>query len=63
MVKNILILGLLIAAGWWVYNNVDFAQIMPGTMNAASQEKTINKVKQNQEGRRTQLNKAIDGDY
>lgn len=38
-----IILLLLIAAGWWAYNNVDFANLGSNTENTIRNEKTIKK--------------------
>lgn len=38
-----IILLLLVAAGWWAYNNVDFANLGSNTKNTIRNEKTIKK--------------------
>ncbi len=38
-----IILLLLVAAGWWAYNNVDFANLGSNTENTIRNEKTIKK--------------------
>jgi predicted negative regulator of RcsB-dependent stress response len=39
-----IILAAIAAAGWWVYNNVDFTQVQSTLLQTFSQEKTIDKV-------------------
>lgn len=38
-----IIILLLVAAGWWAYNNVDFANLGSNTENTIRNEKTIKK--------------------
>lgn len=41
---KIIILIILIVAGWYVYNNVDFNQLLNQTTNTIKNEKTIQTV-------------------
>ncbi len=60
---KIIALILIIAAGWYVYTNVDFNKVKEDSMEALKNEKTINAINSRRDFEQQDINNVMNGKY
>ena len=60
---KIIALILIIAAGWYVYTNVDFNKVKEDSMEALKNEKTINAINSRRDVEQQDINNVMNGKY
>ena len=60
---KIIALILIIAAGWYVYTNVDFNKVKEDSMEALKNEKTINAINSRRDMEQQDINNVMNGKY
>ena len=59
---KIIALILIIAAGWYVYTNVDFNKVKEDSIEALKKEKTINAINSRRDREQADINRVMNGE-
>ena len=59
---KIIALILIIAAGWYVYTNVDFNKVKEDSIEALKKEKTINAINSRRDREQADIDRVMNGE-